>query len=155
MRQAFQLKVSSTGCLSAGALPTPGEAGLVREVPPPTPFPQQPCTSIIIPQKQLVGIRLWFEEETEGAIEVRGIPAEGRISGKSSSGDVSSSLKAVYWEAWSDDDGRLDALEFLLTLCAVPDDDNPSTTSPGINSSGDGKICVRLGACSQLSWYRP
>lgn len=99
----------------------------------------EPTLSLIIAESQFVSDTLvWFEEALMiGTGEDR--VEDGRRGCGDSSG-VSSTIKAIYSKAWADDEGRLDALDLLLTLCSVPVEREDSVFGVGAEDAdrGDG-----------------
>lgn len=95
-------------------------------------------------QRSLSSIQMWFEKRGGEEIE-----CENGRDGKGTRSAPSTQIKAVYSEAWGGDDARLDGLDLLLTLCAVPDDSIPAAASvefdreDGINS-GQSLHCTRV-----------
>lgn len=80
-----------------------------------------------IEQRHMPGVRMWFEDDDERReLDERG--RHGQVPSPSSS-----AIKAAYCETWIESDGRLNALDLLLTLCAVP-----QTSLPGSDPIGAG-----------------
>lgn len=105
------------------------------------------ATSLRIAQRHLPGIRMWFEEG--GEMEVDALAAGEEEGG--ARGASSSTIKAVYSEAWGEDDGRFDGLDFLFTLCAAPRD-NASTPGAEEASEDDDGECFVLFPYSRVGW---
>ncbi|CAN0495594.1 unnamed protein product, partial [Ectocarpus sp. 12 AP-2014] len=63
-----------------------------------------------IAQRHFVGLPLWFEQQRD----------EVKHGGERADRDALLLIKKVYSQAWGRDDGRVDGMDLLLTLCAVP-----------------------------------
>eukprot|EP00903_Cladosiphon_okamuranus_P008129 g7829.t1 len=131
MRRAFGLKAST-----ASRPPTrealgrsPAAKGIDNAAV--TASPAAQTLTLRIAQRHLSGIPFWFERQDHEA--ERGGERAGRDS-------WSSTIRAVYADAWGGDDGRVDGLDLLLTLCAVPGDavvpDDGAEDSDGDEESG-------------------
>lgn len=123
MRDAFSRKASTASRTSLGEplnrSPTakgPEHASSAAQAPP----------TLRIPQRHLSGIPFWFEREEHEA---------ERGGERAGSDGLSSTIRAVYADAWGGDDGRVDGLDLLLTLCAVPGDAAPE--SGAVDGEGD------------------
>ncbi|CAB1097942.1 unnamed protein product [Ectocarpus sp. CCAP 1310/34] len=63
-----------------------------------------------IAQRHFVGLPLWFEQQRDDVNQ----------GGERADRDALLLIKKVYSQAWGGDDGRVDGMDLLLTLCAVP-----------------------------------
>lgn len=139
MRNAFQLKASSSARLSAVApklSPTATEPGGKDATTRPV---TEQVSSLSTAQRHLPGIRMWFEQGKEAdARAAGGEDGVGGGGGGGAGGTSLSTIKAVYTEAWGEDDGRFNALAFLFTLCAVPRD-NVATFDVKEGEDNDGE----------------
>lgn len=120
MRQAFRLKASTASRASIGenfkGSSTPKGAEPAENVAKAAPSSAAQVQTLRIAQRHLAGIPFWFEREEHEA---------GRGGELVGSDSLCSTARAVYTEAWVGDDGRVDGLDLLLTLCAVPGDAVP------------------------------
>lgn len=107
MHNAFSQKASTASRAS-----TIGEALKRGSTPENTAIPIQVPT-LRIAQRHLPGVPWWFEQQGNEA---------GRGTVHAGVDSCSSTIRAVYAEAWGGDDGRVDGMDLLLTLCAVPDE---------------------------------
>lgn len=99
----------------------------------------QSILTLRIAQKCFVdSVRLWFEEETNSSTTTEKVGGHEKGDEGRKGRGISSTIKAVYSEAWSEDDCRLDVLDLLLTLCAEPtgEGDEESTVVGGEDSHG-------------------
>ncbi|CAM9610693.1 unnamed protein product [Ectocarpus fasciculatus] len=119
MRNALCLKASTVSQTSVGIGSAAGAASA------------NACSSttqmptLRIAQRHFVGIPLWFEQQ-------RG---EERHRGERADREALLSIRKVYSEAWGGDDGRVDGMDLLLTLCAVPN----AGAGGGISLGEDGE----------------
>lgn len=79
-----------------------------------------------IAQRHFVGIPLWFEQQRD----------EVKLGGERADRDALLSIRKVYSEAWGGDDGRVDGMDLLLTLCAVPNASAGGDVSLGEDEEG-------------------
>ncbi|CAM9267910.1 unnamed protein product [Ectocarpus sp. 4 AP-2014] len=79
-----------------------------------------------IAQRHFVGLRLWFEQQRD---EVK----HGR---EQANRDALLLIRKVYSQAWGGDDGRVDGMDLLLTLCAVPNAGAGGDASLGEDEEG-------------------
>lgn len=108
---------------------------------------QEPNLGLFIAEDQFAAeVPLWFEGAASIGTESHGAGGsrDGCIVGRG----VSQRVKAVYAEAWSDNEGRLDALDLFLTLCCVPAEREETMTGVGKDDpkpEDDGEsCCVRI-----------
>lgn len=127
MRLALSLKASTASRASIGEAlnRSPTAKGLENAAAAAPSAAQAP--TLRIAQRHLSGIPFWFERQERDA--ERGGERDGSDS-------WSPSIRAVYTEAWGGDDGRVDGLDLLLTLCAVPGDAVPRDSSV-VDDEGD------------------
>lgn len=113
MRRAISLKASTASRASIGEAlgRSPAAKGTDNTATVASPAVQAP--TLRIAQRHLSGIPFWFERQEHEA---------ERGGERAGSDGCSSTIRAVYAEAWGGDDGRVDGLDLLLTLCAVPGD---------------------------------
>lgn len=126
MRHIFQSKASSQARPSSepcDKLESPGLGGC--SVPP------VQGLSLRLAQQHMKGIRLWFEDDSANLTKDAPRAVEG---GKDSRSDTLA-IKDVYMNAWREADDHLDALDLLLTICSVPDEE--LVTAPLQASRGD------------------
>ena len=145
MRNSFGVKASPASRLSTGGLalqPSPATedsaptAGAVAAT-------AQPDT-LRIAQMHVANIALWFESKGNSQEASGGTGCGGEGVDDAS---LSSAIKAVYFETWRENDGHLGGLDLLLTLCAVPSDSAPASSSAGADVTHDrdkGELCHRL-----------
>lgn len=143
MRHSFERKHISPKipCLSNGLPATPESAIIPRGARAPASELESHLKLIIAESQFVSGILLWFEEASPTGTAADGIGE--RRDGCGDDGGVSLTIKAVYSEAWGDDEGRLDALDLLLTLCSVPTEREESVFSASaedVDRGDDGKI---------------
>lgn len=134
MWRALELRADSPsndpGGSSSGCEPTPAER-----------VPDSPTRALStrVDKIHAPGIRLWFEEGAEGSIKHNAHAPTG-IGGEENA-DLLSRMKDVYWDTWTGDDGRLDALDLLLTLCWVNQEEvipGNAEDAPGCGDEGEG-----------------
>lgn len=135
MRHAFGLKASTASRASIGETlkrsPTAKKGTESAENADTAASSAAQAPTLRIAQRHLSGIPFWFEQQEYDEPE-RGGERAGRDS-------WSSIIRAVYTDAWGGDDGRVDGLDLLLTLCAVPDDavaDDSAVEDEGDEESG-------------------
>ncbi|CAM9183230.1 unnamed protein product, partial [Hapterophycus canaliculatus] len=80
--------------------------------------------TIRVARRHFQTVPLWFEQQEKD---------EKYCSGRSGSVGWSSMIRAVYTALWGGDDGRVDGMDLLLALCAVPD----NTRAGGVGASRD------------------
>lgn len=132
MRHAFELKASTASlAVSAEALKrssTTGRRELADHADAATSSATQTPT-LRFAQRHLLGIPLWFEQ----------LDSQERYGGvEHADGDSwSSTVRAVYTEAWGGGDGRVDGMDLLLTLCAMPGEGAAGGDSLGADEEAD------------------
>lgn len=72
-----------------------------------------PSATLRIAQRHFQAVPFWFEPHESD---------ERGGSGREDSVGWSSTIRAVYAASWGGGDGRVDGMDLLLALCAVPDD---------------------------------
>eukprot|EP00752_Nemacystus_decipiens_P011065 g9831.t1 len=135
MRHAFSLKASTASRASTGeplSRPPASKGTEDAATAPAASAAQAQAPTLRIAQRHLSGIPFWFERQ-EDETERRGERA-------GNDGGWSSTIRAVYADAWGEDDGRVDGLDLLLTLCAVPGDAAPDGGVAGGDGDGEGGI---------------
>lgn len=144
MRHAFGLKASTTSrASSAEALKRTSTAGRKKSAE----NADTACSSsatqtptLKFAQRHLPGIPLWFERQG----------SQERYDGERADSDrLSSTVRAAYTETWGGEDGRVDGMDLLLTLCEVPGDSAAGDISLGVGEEDDcdtGKLCGCVGA---------
>lgn len=141
MRHAFGLKASTTSrASSAEALKRSSTAGRkisaeYADTACPSSATQTP--TLRFAQRHLPGIPLWFEQQDT---------QEGYDGERADSDSLLSTVRAVYTEAWGGGDGRVDGMDLLLTLCAVPGDSTAGDTVSEEDDGDTGKLCCCVGA---------
>lgn len=134
MREAFRTKPSSASRLSTGVPARPSSATPTAGAKAAKGHDAQELSNLRFAQRYLPSVRFWFEKEKETKEE-----GEHRKGGGSGGSKGSSAIKAVYSEAWVGDDGRLDGLDLLLTLCAVPADSSSPVAVPVVDDKEEGR----------------
>lgn len=129
MRHAFSLKALIASRASIGeninTSPTAEGIEVAENTVAGAAFSAAQVPTLRIAQRHLSGIPFWFEQQEQAE---RGGKRDGSDS-------WSSTIRAVYAEAWGGDDERVDGLDLLLTLCAVP-----GSAVPGGGVLGGGAV---------------
>lgn len=149
MRSNFAVKASPASQLSVGGIalqPSPATEDVAPTARTVAAAAAQADT-LRVAQRHAANMALWFESEVNGQ----------EASGGTRCGDeciedspLSSAIKAVYFETWGENDGRLRGLDLLLTLCAVPSDRAPVSPPAGADVAHDrdkGELCWRRAGC--------
>lgn len=91
-----------------------------------------------VPAENMVNIRLWFEQEDEVSLDTAR-SEEGEDEDRTVGSIKTSRIRTLYLETWEEDGGLLDAIDLLLTLCALPEDGCETTAlAAGSSDQADG-----------------